>query len=134
MVGANAVDEQVRQLREVYGAEPRPLADVVLLAPPDKLAERQAEYPHFQVLPLRFAASELKASHWKFLMGAVGNQATNFRQLIRIMKSMRDRITLDGLRAGIGASTIPDHQGAVKVRCRPRATQHGGATKVAVGE
>lgn len=109
MVGANAVDEQVRQLREVYGAEPRALGDVVLLAPPDKLMERQAEYPNLQVLPLRFAASELKASHWKFLMGAVGNQATYIRQLIRIMKSMRDRITLDGLRAGVEASTIPDH-------------------------
>ncbi|HMQ11866.1 MAG TPA: ATP-binding protein [Candidatus Competibacter phosphatis] len=109
MVGANAVDEQVRQLREVYGAEPRALSDVVLLVPPDKLAERQADYPNLQVLPLRFAASELKASHWKFLMGAVGNQATYIRQLIRIMRSMRDCITLDGLRAGVEASTIPDH-------------------------
>ncbi len=109
MVGANAVDEQVRQLRQVYGAEPRALTDVVLLVPPDKLQERQAEYPNLQVLPLRFAASELKASHWKFLMGAVGNQATYIRQLIRIMKSMRDHITLDGLRAGVEASAIPDH-------------------------
>ena len=42
-------------------------------------------------------------------MGAVGNQATYIRQLIRIMKTMRDNITLQGIRAGIDASTIPDH-------------------------
>lgn len=60
-------------------------------------------------MPLQFSASELKASHWKFLMGAVGNQATYIRQIMRIMKSMRDDITLDGLRAGIDASSVPDH-------------------------
>jgi DNA phosphorothioation-dependent restriction protein DptH len=42
-------------------------------------------------------------------MGAVGNQATYIRQLMRIMKSMRDDITLEGLRAGIEASSVPDH-------------------------
>ncbi len=42
-------------------------------------------------------------------MGAVGNQATYIRQLIRIMKGMRNGITLDGLRAGVEASAIPDH-------------------------
>ena len=109
MVGANTVEEQVRQLRDVYGAEPRALSDVVLLVPTDKLAERKAEYPDLQVLPLTFATSELKVAHWKFLMGAVGNQATYIRQLIRIMKGMRDGMTLEGLRAGVEASTIPDH-------------------------
>lgn len=109
MVGANSVDQQIRQLRDTYGAEPQALEDVVLLVPADKLAERQAEYPGVGVLPLQFAAAELKASHWKFLMGAVGNQATYIRQLMRIMKSMRDNITLDGLRNGIDALSVPDH-------------------------
>ena len=36
-------------------------------------------------------------------MGAVGNQATYIRQIMRIMKAMRDDITLEGLRAGIDA-------------------------------
>jgi len=109
MVAANSVEEQVRTLRETYSAEPRALADVVLLVPVDKLEERRREYPDLEVLPLQFASSELKASHWKFLMGAVGNQATYIRQVMRIMKAMRDNITLEGLRAGIDASTIPDH-------------------------
>jgi ABC-type branched-subunit amino acid transport system ATPase component len=109
MVGANSVEDQVRALKEVYGAEPRALADVLLLVPADKLEERQAEYPDIEVRPLQFSASELKASHWKFLMGAVGNQATYIRQIMRIMKAMRDDITLEGLRAGIDASSVPDH-------------------------
>lgn len=109
MVGANCVEGQIRALKEVYGAEPKALADVLLLVPADKIEERQGEYQDIEVQPLQFSASELKASHWKFLMGAVGNQATYLRQIMRIMKAMRDDITLEGLRAGIDASSIPDH-------------------------
>lgn len=109
MVGANSVEDQVRALKEIYGAEPKALSDVLLLVPADKIEERQVEYPDIQVLPLQFSASELKASHWKFLMGAVGNQATYIRQIMRIMKAMRDDISLEGLRAGIEASSVPEH-------------------------
>ena len=109
MVVPNSVEEQIQALRETYGAEPKALTDVLLLVPADKIEERQEEYPGVQVLPLQFAASELKASHWKFLMGAVGNQATYIRQIMRIMKSMRDNISLEGLRAGVEASSVPDH-------------------------
>ena len=59
--------------------------------------------------PLKFAAAELQTSHWRFLMGAVGNQATYIRQLNRVMKSLRDRLTLKGLKQGIDASSLPDH-------------------------
>lgn len=109
MVRENSVEEQVKQLRDTYGANPQALEDVLLLVPADKLDERRAEYPGVDVLPLQFSAAELKASHWKFLMGAVGNQATYIRQLMRIMKAMRDNITLEGLRAGIDTLSIPDH-------------------------
>jgi hypothetical protein len=109
MVAANSVEDQIRSLRETYGAESKALADVLLLVPADKLDERRAEYPGIQVQPLQFAAAELTATHWKFLMGAVGNQANYIRQVMRIMKAMRDQITLAGLRAGIAASSIPDH-------------------------
>lgn len=109
MVNANSVEDQIRALKEVYGAEPKALADVLLLAPADKVDERKAEYPDIEVMPLQFSASELKASHWKFLMGAVGNQATYIRQIMRIMKGMRDDISLEGLRAGIEAASIPEH-------------------------
>lgn len=109
MVGANSVEDQVLALKEVYGADPKALADVLLLVPADKIEERRAEYPDIEVRPLQFSASELKASHWKFLMGAVGNQATYIRQIMRIMKAMRDDISLEGLRAGIDASSVPEH-------------------------
>lgn len=109
MVAANSVEDQVRTLKEAYGAEPKALSDVLLLVPTDKIEERQAEYPDIEVRPLQFSASELKASHWKFLMGAVGNQANYIRQIMRIMKAMRDDITLEGLRAGIDTSSVPDH-------------------------
>jgi len=109
MVGSNSVEDQVIQLRSTYGADPKALEDVILLVPADKLEERKAEYPDVAVHPLQFSAAELKASHWKFLMGAVGNQATYIRQLMRVMKGMRDNITLDGLRAGIDTLSVPDH-------------------------
>lgn len=109
MVAPNSEEDQLRTLREVYGANPKALKDVVLLVPADKIDERREEYPGIEVLPLQFSASELKASHWKFLMGAVGNQATYIRQVMRIMKSMRNDISLEGLRSGIEASSVPEH-------------------------
>jgi DNA phosphorothioation-dependent restriction protein DptH len=109
MVAPNSDEAQVAALRERYGAEPRALADVLLLVPADKFEERRAEYPHIEVRPLRFAAAELQASHWRFLMGAVGNQATYIRQVNRIMKHLRDDLTLSGLRQGIDDSRMPDH-------------------------
>lgn len=109
MVAPNANETEVAALRERYGAEPRALEDVLLLVPADKLGERRAEYPSIEVRPLQFASTELQASHWRFLMGAVGNQATYIRQLNRIMKGLRDDLTLAGLRQGIDDSRMPDH-------------------------
>jgi len=109
MVSPNSDEAQLSALRDRYGAAPTALGDVLLLVPPDKLEERRAEYPGIEVLPLQFSPKELKAAHWKFLMGAVGSQATYIRQVMRIMKGMRDDVTLAGLRIGIDTSTIPDH-------------------------
>ena len=109
MIGANSVEGQVQQLRELYHSEPAALADIVLLAPSDKVSQRRAEYPHIQVMPLKFAASELQTSHWRFLMGAVGNQATYIRQLTRLMRAMRDDLTLEGMRVAIDHAMMPDH-------------------------
>ena len=109
MVSPNSIEQQVRQLRESYGAEPQGLSDVVLLAPADKVSARKAEYPDIEVLPLKFAAAELQSSHWRFLMGAVGNQATYIRQLNRLMKTLRSDMTIDALRQGIDHSSLPDH-------------------------
>mgnify|MGYP002624201990 FL=1 len=109
MVEGNSDEAQIRALRETYGAEPKALTDVILLVPADKLEERREEYPSIEVHPLMFAASELQTSHWRFLMGAVGNQATYIRQLNRVMKSLRDDLTLAGLRLGIDSANLPDH-------------------------
>jgi hypothetical protein len=117
MVAPNSEAAQVKALKETFGAEPRALADVLLLAPADKLEERKHEYPGIEVRPLKFGAAELQTSHWRFLMGAVGNQATYIRQLNRVMKSLRDDLTLDGLNRGIEASSLSDHlKGLAKMR------------------
>ncbi len=109
MVAPNSEVAQVRALKETFGAEPRALSDVLLLAPADKLDARKQEYPDIDVRPLKFGAAELQTSHWRFLMGAVGNQATYIRQLNRVMKALRDDLTLEGLNQGVEASSLPDH-------------------------
>jgi DNA phosphorothioation-dependent restriction protein DptH len=109
MVHANDDEGQLNALKETYGAEPKALTDVLLLAPEDKVDERRLEYPGIEVRPLKFAASELQASHWRFLMGAVGNQATYVKQLNRVMKGLRNDLTIDGLRKGIEGSRMPDN-------------------------
>ncbi|NTX13535.1 ATP-binding protein [Myxococcus sp. CA056] len=117
MVAPNSEADQVKALKDTFGAEPQALSDVLLLAPADKLEERKKEYPSIEVRPLKFGAAELQTSHWRFLMGAVGNQATYIRQLNRVMKSLRDDLTLEGLNQGIEASSLSDHlKGMAKMR------------------
>src|SRR2546425_2860604 len=62
-----------------------------------------------KVLPISFKSSELKAAHWKFLMGAVGSQSLYIRQVGLIMKKLRDELTLAGLRNGVEDSALSDH-------------------------
>jgi len=109
MVAPNTDEAQVAALRDRYGAEPKALSDVVLLVPADKLEQRRGEHPELEVLPLKFAAAELQTSHWRFLMGAVGNRATYVRVLNRVMKALRNDLTLAGLRQGVEGSPLPDH-------------------------
>jgi hypothetical protein len=119
MVRPNTDDAQVKALRERYGAQPHALEDVVILAPKAKLAERSVEYPGIKVLPISFKSSELKAAHWKFLMGAVGSQSMYIRQLGLIMKQLRDELSLGGLRKGIEDSGLSDHlKGLALLRLR----------------
>jgi len=81
---------------------------VQTITPTAKLETRREEYPEIEVLPLKFASKELQASHWRFLMGAVGNQAAYIRQLNQIMRGMRDRLTLGGLRNALEQSDLPE--------------------------
>jgi hypothetical protein len=109
MVEPNADPAQVRLLAERYGTTPRALSDVLLLVPRDKVGLRQREYPGLDVRPLVFSPRELQASHWRFLMGAVGSQSLYLRQVNAVMRALRGGITLDSLRQGIAQSSLPDH-------------------------
>ena len=109
MAAPNAVEAEVSRLRADYGAAPQALDDLVILTPAAKVEARRAEYPGIEILPIAFAASELKASHWKFLMGAVGSQSLYIRQLALIMKKLRGDLTLDALRQGVRDSGLSDY-------------------------
>ncbi|MFI5570908.1 hypothetical protein ACIA6T_26920 [Streptomyces sp. NPDC051740] len=117
MIHANDDAGQREALRLRYGALPAGLSDVVLLVPEEYVGERQEQYPGVLVRPLAFAASELKIAHWKFLMGAVGNQSGYIRQIGRIIKANRADLTLDAVRRGVEESTLDDH---LKRRARER--------------
>ena len=109
MINANSVDEEIRILRERYKANPQALKDVLILTSANKVDDRRAEYPGIEVKPIAFSASELKAAHWKFLMGAIGNQSMYMRQINLIMRGLRDNLTLDALKVGIDNSGLSDH-------------------------
>ena len=109
MAAPNTSDAEVNALRADYRTTPRALEDLVILAPAAKVEERSSEYPGIKVMPIAFAASELKASHWKFLMGAVGSQSMYIRQLALIMKKLRGEITLDALRQGVRDSGLSEY-------------------------
>jgi DNA helicase HerA-like ATPase len=103
------VDEEIHILRERYKANPQALNDIIILTPADKIEERKAEYPDLNVRPIAFSASELKAAHWKFLMGAIGSQSMYLRQINLIMRGLRNNLTLDAIRNGIENSGLSDH-------------------------
>ncbi|MER5623052.1 hypothetical protein ABT061_18630 [Streptosporangium sp. NPDC002544] len=109
MVLPNDEAAQVEVLRRRYGVEPAALTDVVMLVPEDQLEQRRAEYPSVRVLPLKFGSGELRAEHWRFLMGAVGNQSTYIRQLQRIMKANRRDLRLDAIREGVEQSSLSEN-------------------------
>lgn len=109
MINANSVEDEIRILRERYKANPEALKDVLILTPANKVDDRRAEYPDIDVKPIAFSAAELKAAHWKFLMGAIGSQSMYMRQINLIMRGLRDNLTLDSLRAGIDNSGLSDH-------------------------
>lgn len=109
MIHANSVDEEIRILRKRYKASPAAPGDLLILTPSPKVNERRAEYPDIEVRPMAFSASELKASHWKFLMGAIGSQSMYMRQVNLIMRGLRENLTLDALRDGIENSGLSDN-------------------------
>ncbi|MFT4927250.1 MAG: DNA phosphorothioation-dependent restriction protein DptH, partial [Phenylobacterium sp.] len=108
MIEGNDDKAQLEKLKAVYGAGPTSLTDVVLLTPVEKLEQRKAEYPGIAVHPLQFCSNDLSVEHWKFLMGAVGNQAAYIRQLTNVMRKNRHNLTVDTIRNGIENSRLSD--------------------------
>jgi DNA phosphorothioation-dependent restriction protein DptH len=105
----NTVADQIAPLRERYQAQPQALRDIVLLTPKAQLDERRAEYPDITVEPMTFSSAELKASHWKFLMRAVGNQSLYLRQINLIIRRLRNNLMLDQLLDEVERSPMADH-------------------------
>lgn len=99
----------IATLLEKYGASPRGIGDVVLLAPADKVAERRKEFPDLAVMPLAFSSRELQASHWRFLMGAVGSQSLYMKQVNHLMRDLRQNLTLQNIQAAVAGSALPDN-------------------------
>jgi hypothetical protein len=106
---ANTEPKAVELLAKDFGARPAAMQDIILLAPRDKVSDRKKQYPAIPVHPLTFASSELQAAHWKFLMGAVGSQATYIRHLNQLMRTMRQGLTLEGLRIAVEHCSLPDN-------------------------
>lgn len=106
MIYPNDNAAQLKKLKDVYGAEPDSIDDIVLLVPKDKLAERKQEYPSIEVQPISFNSTELNVQDWMFLLGAVGNDSTYIRQLKAIMRSVRNNISLQTLRRSIANSNL----------------------------
>jgi hypothetical protein len=108
MIAANDHDGQLARLRERYGAEPAALDDVLLLTPADQLDTRRHEFPGIDVQPLLFGSGELQINHWKFLLGAVGNQSMYIRQLTQIFRAHRSDLSLDTIRNAVASSAMAD--------------------------
>ena len=110
MARANSVSKEIELLRRRYGAGPQALKDILILTPKSKRERVQAENPGISVLPIAFSSSELKAGHWKFLMGAVGSNNLYMKKINLLMRALRDDLTLANLRQGIESAGLRGQQ------------------------
>ena len=85
------------------------LSEVLVLTTDANVDSCKAAYPDADVLPIRFSSHEMKAAHWKSLMGTVGNNAMYLRQINHIMREARDHLTLDAIQQGVLNSDMPPH-------------------------
>lgn len=106
MINANTNLTELEKLKELYGAEPDAIEDVIILTPSDKVDERREDFPSIQVEPIAFNSKELNVQDWMFLLGAVGNDSSYIKQLKFMMKEQRRNITLEGLRESVEASEL----------------------------
>lgn len=108
LVNPNDNAEQIAILKKRYNAQPEKLDDVIILTTEDKVQEVQVEFPNINVTALKFSSKELKASDWKFLMGAADNKSTYLQIINRIMRKYRTDLTLEKIREEIQNGQIPE--------------------------
>ena len=96
----------VQKLIEQYKASPTVIDDIVLLTPRDKVQERKLQYPEIEVRPIAFKSSELNVKDWQFLLGAIGNDSMYIKQINSIMRNIRNRLSLDALKAEVRNSPL----------------------------
>ncbi|OAV64075.1 VirB4 component of type IV secretory pathway [Bacteroidales bacterium Barb6XT] len=106
MIYPNNKADELKKLKDEFGANPESLDDVILLTPKDKIEERKEQYPSIEIHPIAFHSKELNVQDWMFLLGAIGNDSVYIKQLKAIMKSVRNNITLQALRNNISASQL----------------------------
>lgn len=106
MIYANDEAGQLKKLKDVYGAEPGNIEDVIMLCPIDKVEGRQEEYPSIEIHPIAFHSTDLNVQDWMFLLKAVGNESTYINQLRAIMRANRKNLNLEGLKQSVEASPL----------------------------
>ena len=106
MIDANDEEGQLKKLKEIYGAEPDKIEDVIMLCPVDKVEERQEQYPNIEVHPIAFHSTDLNVQDWMFLLKAVGNESTYINQLRAIMRANRKNLNLADLKKSVEASPL----------------------------
>ena len=106
MIYPNDEASQLKKLKDIYGAEPDNINDVIMLCPIDKLEERQEEYPSIEIHPIAFHSTDLNVQDWMFLLKAVGNESTYINQLRAIMRANRKNLNLNSLKQSVDASPL----------------------------
>ena len=106
MIYSNDEAGQLKKLKDVYGAEPGNIEDVIMLCPVDKLEERQEEYPNIEIHPIAFHSTDLNVQDWMFLLKAVGNESTYINQLRAIMRANRRNLNLADLKRSVDSSPL----------------------------
>lgn len=103
MIYPNDIDRETNLLKEIYGAEPDNIKDVILLCPSRKVEQRKSEFPSVDVRPISFTPSELNIRDWQFLMNALGNSSDYINELNMIMEDLEDdgRFTIENFKKEI---------------------------------
>lgn len=106
MILPNDDAAQLKKLKDVYGADPGCIDDVIMLCPSDKVEERKDEFPSIDIHPIKFHSTDLNVQDWLFLLKAVGNESTYINQLRAIMRANRKNLNIADLERSVDSSPL----------------------------